>query len=160
MLWGPELGFSLSERNHFQSGSPLWGWSIMMLGMVIKVRRERRTQLWNIIMIDFNQIKIMMWTIWWWSSLSFCWSRSNDDAKELFTCVWWFDFDCQSAEDFYALNEVVTIIINISIINIIIIIGVVHLGFVWSSIKGDRERRRRKWWRKNTAGGSEADIFT
>merc|ERR1719507_493325 len=25
--------------------------------------------------------------------------------QELFTCVWWFDFDCQSAEDFYALNE-------------------------------------------------------
>jgi len=25
--------------------------------------------------------------------------------QELFTCVWWFDFDCQSAEGFYALNE-------------------------------------------------------
>ena len=31
---------------------------------------------------------------------------ANSNFKELFTCVWWFDFDCQSAEDFYALNEV------------------------------------------------------
>ena len=24
---------------------------------------------------------------------------------QLFTCVWWFDFDCDTAEDFYNLNE-------------------------------------------------------
>ena len=26
-------------------------------------------------------------------------------SQELFTCVWWFDFDCETAEDFYNLNE-------------------------------------------------------
>jgi len=26
-------------------------------------------------------------------------------SQELFTCVWWFDFDCESAEEFYSLNE-------------------------------------------------------
>jgi len=25
--------------------------------------------------------------------------------QEIFTCVWWFDFDCESAEGFYSLNE-------------------------------------------------------
>ena len=24
--------------------------------------------------------------------------------QEIFTCVWWFDFDCSSAESFYSLN--------------------------------------------------------
>ena len=24
--------------------------------------------------------------------------------QELFTCVWWFDFDCSTAESFYSLN--------------------------------------------------------
>jgi len=25
--------------------------------------------------------------------------------QEIFTCVWWFDFDCETAEDFFSLNE-------------------------------------------------------
>ena len=25
--------------------------------------------------------------------------------QEIFTCVWWFDFDCESAEGLYSLNE-------------------------------------------------------
>ena len=25
--------------------------------------------------------------------------------QEIFTCVWWFDFDCSSAESFYSLND-------------------------------------------------------
>merc|ERR1711976_211435 len=25
--------------------------------------------------------------------------------QEIFTCVWWFDFDCNSAENFYSLND-------------------------------------------------------
>ena len=24
--------------------------------------------------------------------------------QEIFTCVWWFDFDCSTAESFYSLN--------------------------------------------------------
>ena len=25
-------------------------------------------------------------------------------TQQIFTCVWWFDFDCSSAESFYSLN--------------------------------------------------------
>ena len=25
--------------------------------------------------------------------------------QEIFTCVWWFDFDCETAADFYGLND-------------------------------------------------------
>ena len=25
--------------------------------------------------------------------------------QEIFTCVWWFDFDCNTAESFYSLND-------------------------------------------------------
>ena len=25
--------------------------------------------------------------------------------QEIFTCVWWFDFDCSTAEQFYNLND-------------------------------------------------------
>ena len=26
-------------------------------------------------------------------------------AQDKFTCVWWFDFDCETAGEFYSLNE-------------------------------------------------------
>ena len=50
-------------------------------------------------------------------------SCSNSDFKELFTCVWWFDFDCKSAEDFYALNEVFIILSLVTFINTIFSVG-------------------------------------
>ena len=89
----------------------------MMMEMMMKVRRRgRRTQSCNVIDFDVNNIIVCylmgIWLIWLW-----CWRMwPNDDSKELFTCVWWFDFNCQSAEGFYALNEVVisTIRENIS----------------------------------------------
>ena len=44
----------------------------------------------------------------WEYSYDQCWGlwQYTVRPQELFTCVWWFDFDCDTAEDFYALNEV------------------------------------------------------
>ena len=80
MLRRPHLEFPLSERHHLQPGKIVPG---AMPGNMAMARKY-----------GYGQCQ----GIWLW--------QYSVPPQELFTCVWWFDFDCDTAEDFYALNEV------------------------------------------------------
>ena len=74
MLWGPELGFSLPQRNHFQSGSLLWGW------------------LW---------CWCWWWRCWCWG---WWWKWEEEDAEPnhamlLIMIIWWeYDYDAEECD--------------------------------------------------------------
>ncbi len=70
---------------------------------------EARCQAWHQCFADrLTAICLQIWVLFTflvYRSWTFLCPNGTIFNQEIFTCVWWFDFDCSTAEGFYSKND-------------------------------------------------------